>query len=263
MDSVQELMTLLDRCQSVRVTSGMSGADVYFLPELSAYLKIAPHNSFSDLRNEKNVLEWLRGRSTVPSVLAYEENADSDILLTSAVEGTVLSDQLASNVSTVDSQLALAAEAARHLRRLHDIPVDDCALDQRLDVKFARAQKNIEYKLLSDTDEGFAAEHDGRMPIDVYRALLASQPQDPDLVFTHGDACMPNMIIDGGSFAGFIDLDGAGVADRYTDIAVFFRSFAYNCRTPVDLSETFCTAYGIDRLDSDKIRFYALLDDLF
>ena len=263
MRPTQELTTLLSRYQSLKITSGMSGADVYFLPELSAYLKISPHNSFSDLRNERNALAWLRGKMPVSEILAYEENEDTDILMTSAVEGAVLSELLAADNSTADSQLELAGEAARQLRRLHDIPIDECPLDQRLDVKFARAQKNIEYKLLSDTDEEFARQHNGKMPIDVYNELLGSRGNNCDLVFTHGDACMPNMIINNGAFAGFIDLDGAGIADRYTDISVFFRSFEYNCRVPADLRSTFYDAYGIDSLDADKMRFYLLLDDLF
>lgn len=258
-----DLISLLERHAAEKITLGMSGSDVYFLPDLNAYLKIAPRNTFTDLQNEKNALEWLAGKAAVPELLGYQETLVADYMLTSAVMGTPLSDLLADETSSPGSELALAAEAATRLRLLHEIPIDQCPLDQRLDIKFARAHKNIRFKLLSQTDDQFAAEHAGMKPIDVYRKLLESQPEDHDLVFTHGDACMPNLIMRDGRCAGFVDLDGAGVADRYTDIAVFFRSFEYNCKVRVDVRQTFIEAYGIDQLDIRKMKFFALLDDLF
>ena len=254
---------LLVEYENIRITDGMSGAEVYHLPGLNAYLKIAPRPGFSDLLNEKKALDWLRGKLPVPDVLGYEETADADLLLTSAIAGVPASGLLSNHGATIESEIDIAVQAARMLRRMHDIPIDGCELDQRLDAKFRRAWKNITHKLLSETDEEFATTHNGNLPVDVYHELSAKRPTSFDLVFSHGDPCMPNMIFRDRKLVGLIDLDGGGIADRYTDISIFFRSFEYNCRVKVDLEETFLEAYGLDEIDRDKFEFYLRLDDLF
>ena len=60
--------------------------------------------------------------------------------------------------------------------------------------------------------------------------------------FTHGDYCLPNVMIDGEEVAGFVDWGWAGVADRYKDIALVVRSLEYN--TGKDLRTMFFDAYG-------------------
>jgi aminoglycoside 3'-phosphotransferase-2 len=264
MDGVAlDLPLLLETHRHELITLGMSGAAVYYFPDLSAYLKSSKLGGFSELHHEKEVLAWLAGKLPAPKLLGYEKTSEAEYLLTSAIAGIPASDILSAETSTVESELRFAAEAARMLRRMHDLPIDGCELDQSLDIKFARARKNIERKLLSESDAEFAIEHDGKSPIDVYKELFEARPADRDLVFTHGDPCMPNIIIDGDEIAGFIDLDGGGVADRYTDIAIFFRSFRRNCHVEVNVEETFCDAYGLDGLDRDKLEFYTYLDDLF
>jgi aminoglycoside phosphotransferase len=257
------LANLLSEHSYERITLGMSGAEVYRLPALSAYLKIGVVGGFSELGNERHALEWLAGKFPVPSVLGFDEIGGIQYLLTSALNGVPASDLLSAETSTIETQLSIAANAAQQLRKLHELPIDHRAPDQRLAVKFARASKNVKNKLLSETDDAFAAGHEGKSPGEVLRELLTSRPDEREVVFTHGDPCMPNIIVEDGEIVGFIDLDGAGVADRYVDIAIFFRSFHRNCRIHVELVNTFCEAYGIDGLDQEKFDYYARLDDLF
>ena len=67
-----------------------------------------------------------------------------------------------------------------------------------------------------DRDD-FQPENAGREPVDIYQRLLETRPPVEDLVFTHGDYCLPNVILEDGRVRGFIDLGRAGVADRYQE----------------------------------------------
>ena len=53
------LQDLLEKHSHQRNYSGWSGAEAYHLPDLAAFLKIAPVHGPSDLAREKEVLEWL------------------------------------------------------------------------------------------------------------------------------------------------------------------------------------------------------------
>lgn len=147
------------------------------------------------------------------------------------------------------------------MRRIHDQPIIDCPLAQNIEMKLAAARENIRCGFVIESD--FEHENLGRAVGEIYDELVEKKPLTEDLVFTHGDLCLPNFMVLDGEISGFIDLDRAGVADRYQDIALFLRSFAFNIEIPMDVRETFCRAYGIDSLDNEKIYYYRLLDELF
>jgi aminoglycoside phosphotransferase len=85
-------------------------------------------------------------------------------------------------------------------------------------------------------------------------------------VFTHGDYCLPNVVLleDGaGGFkiSGFVDCVNAGIADRYQDLALCARSVAYNLGT--EWVQPLFARYGLDRVDESKLAYYQLLDEFF
>ena len=262
-EQIEDLSTLLDSREHIQITHGMSGAHVFYLPELGVYLKVAKAGFGSDLRREKEVLDWLNGKAPVAKSIRYETHNGHEYFLMSEIKGIPASEYLSSAEVTTESAAAFIKEAGGALRELHELAVDDCPFDQRLDVKFSRSRRTLDLGLLSETEEEFAVEHNGKAPLEVLQELIETRPAEPGLVFAHGDPCMPNIIIHEGEIAGFIDLDNAGTADRYSDFAIFFRSFQRNCRVPVQFEKLFCEAYGIDDLDPEKMRYYSLLDDLF
>lgn len=91
-------------------------------------------------------------------------------------------------------------------------------------------------------------------------------PTDEDLVFTHGDFCLPNIILDRGTngdvrIAGLVDCGRAGIADRYQDIALAVRSIVYNFG---DIwVAPFLESYGLPQPHEEKLRFFTLLDEFF
>ncbi len=257
------LIRLLDSEDHVSTTTGFTGVEVYHLPKLNSYLKIGPIGKISDLEREKDVLGWLAGRMGAPGVIDYEKTADREALLLTAVPGMRASDYLASASTAASETDAFITASARALREFHDLPIDDCPFNRRLPVRFEKALSNIKLGLLSETDDEFRAEHAGKSPLDHYHDLSLIAPDVEDLVFTHGDPSMPNILTDGDRINGFIDLDGAGIADRYVDIAIYFSSLYLNARTKTDAETAFCEGYGINGLDRAKLEFYDLIDDFF
>ncbi len=92
-------------------------------------------------------------------------------------------------------------------------------------------------------------------------------PEEP--VLSHGDFCLPNLLLHGDTLAGYIDLGRAGLADRWQDIALCYRSLLHNYDgTYSGVSHAgwhpgmLFEALGL-RPDWDRIRYYILLDELF
>jgi streptomycin 3"-kinase len=88
-----------------------------------------------------------------------------------------------------------------------------------------------------------------------------------DLVVCHGDACLPNVLIDPETWecVGVVDLGRLGVADRYLDLALLAANvgsagmFAQFSAADAD---TLLRAYGLESADQARLRFYQVLDAL-
>lgn len=253
-----ELQTLLAGCTMTANSIGHSGSAVYRINDFhgkAAYLKIAPSTWSMTLRGERDALGWLKGRAPVPELLHYETYNGTDYLLTSEIAGQDASRD--ANLANPELTVRLYAEG---VRMLHCIPIEECPLDRTLKHKLKLAERRIEEGLV---DEDNLEEENGlRKPFEIYRELLDKQPRQEDLVFAHGDYCMPNVILDGERVSGFIDLGSAGIADRYQDLALAVRSLRHNYRTD-EYTSLFMTCYGLSDWDEEKIKYYILLDELF
>lgn len=237
---------------------GHSGTSVFRLErpgQPDQFLKVGERYSEDDLSAELSRLLWLRGRLPVPEVLYWSEHGTRQYLLMSAVPGLPAYDD------SLNSQLPTLLRLYAHgLRQIHDVPVEACPFDMRLDVRIAQAGHNLQAGRVDA--ENFDPQRQGRAPQSLFRELMATRPAAEDLVFTHGDYCIPNVIIDGEMriLSGFIDWGRAGIADRYTDLALAARSIDYNFGA--EWIPMFFEAYGIDP-DPAKRAFYQLLDEFF
>jgi hypothetical protein len=97
--------------------------------------------------------------------------------------------------------------------------------------------------------------------------IYSTTPAPPeDRRFTHGDFCLPNVLLveDGrGGFqvSGFVDCGNAGIADAYQDLALAARSVARNFGEP--LVRVLFAKYGLAQPDEPKLAYYQLLDEFF
>lgn len=226
-----------------RLTIGQSGAEAYQADQF--ILKKQSKTAESSLFDEKCKIEWLTGRAPVPAVVDYEVDEVFEYLLISRLVGR----DAAQTRWTDDDPKRLVAQLGRALRDLHDkIDVNGCPFDARLVHKFASASRQL--KALGADDNRLDE-------------LIAQAPSE-DLVFTHGDYCLPNIIVDDDEcrLVGFVDLGRAGVADRYYDLALGLRSIQYNLGE--GYAQDFIQAYGIDfhHRNEQKIDFYQKLDEL-
>ncbi|MDB4866448.1 MAG: hypothetical protein JWR03_781 [Cohnella sp.] len=252
-DSLTRLMN--DEVWS-RITVGMSGADTFRLtaPSHNRYMKIQSASSVESLWQEKERLIWLQGKLPVPKVLGYDKDAAKEYLLVSEIAGVDASDR------SYESMLPqLMRQLAIGLRTIHEVIIDNCPFDQRLDRKIAEAKRRVDNKRINEDQfdpvrQGFKAE-------ELLEELLRKKPADEDLVFTHGDYCLPNIILKDGRVSGFVDWGRAGTADRYQDIALAIRSITYNFGE--QQVGYFLEAYGLPELDEPKVSYYQLLDEFY
>ncbi len=237
------LSAALADCTCHQILLGESGATLYRVTrtdQTRSYLKIGRSDPNRSLIDEKDRLAWLQDRLPVPHVQLFVQDEQFNYLLMAEIPGIDTSDKVYSG-----DLPAMVRQLSEGMRLLHSLPIADCPFDERLAVKMARAQQRMEA---------------GLAPAALWAELTAKRPQDEDLVLTHGDYCLPNIILHNGVLSGFIDLGRAGVADRYQDLALAVRSLAYNFGE--GWAPLLFAAYGIEP-DPAKLEFYRLLDECF
>ncbi len=222
---------------------------------LDKVLKIQPCGE--EAYTEYTMLQWLQGKLPVPGVLACEEMDGMSWLLM-----TRLSGKMACDAAYMHQPQKLAELLAFGLKRLWQVDVSGCPVRQDLDRKLLRAEYNIAHGLADfDEPQGFASREA------LLAWLQANRPAEVPAL-SHGDFCLPNVFFDGDAFGGCIDLSRCGVADKWCDIALCYRSLRDNFAGKYGQSYPgYSDALLFDALgiapDWEKIRYYILLDELF
>ena len=240
---------------------GMSGSAVRVYDDV--VLKIQPLSTETD--NEYKLLKFFAERNLAPQVIAREVVDGVDFMLMEKCRGAMLCDS-----ELLRNPRKIAEIASGVLHNLWNIDVQSCPVDMTLSNKLSLAEYNVTHNLvdLNNVDPTTFGRN-GRFanPERLLAWLKDNQPRE-DLSVTHGDFCLPNVFFDG-IRAKIIDVGRGGIADKYQDVALLYRSLRDNlrgcyggeCFGELD-DKIFFSALGITP-DLDKIDYYILLDELF
>ncbi len=214
--------------------------------------------------NEYRMMLWLEDKLPVPKVIAYEQMGNFSYLLMSKCGGEMACEQ-----KFMENPKKLAVMLAGGLKSLWNIDISDCPADWSLKNKLSDAKYNVEHGLvdLEHAEKDTFGKDGFQNPEKLLQWLYDNQPKE-ELVLSHGDYCLPNIFFEGDR-VGYIDLGRTGIADKWCDIAICYRSLLhnyagkYNGRAYSGWDELFLfQELGIEP-DMEKLKYYILLDELF
>ena len=264
MESVKALLAHTSR-DWTRVKTGESGDLVYRREDGLAYAKIASSARSVDLAGERNRLLWLQGRGiAVPEVIDWREAGDRTCLIMTAIPGVPAVD--------LDGDALLKAwpSMVRQLKSLHEQPIDQCPFDRSLSLMATKAADVVSRDAVNP--DFLPPEDQDRPARDLLDRVERDLPvrlaqESVDRVLCHGDACMPNFMVDSHSLqcAGLIDLGRVGKADRYVDLSLMIANAEESWSTSEQGQRAFSILFEtleIEQPDRERLAFYLRLDPL-
>ncbi len=240
---------------------GMSNSSIYIFDDIVLKME----EVWQESENEYRVMKWLKDKLPVPEVICREIQDGNSYLLMSKVPDKMLCDEYYMKNSELLVDLLVEA-----LKLLWQVDISECPFDAGIDQKLKMAQYNVEHDNvdLDNVEPETFGENGFKNPKALLDWLIQNKPEE-ELVFSHGDFCLPNIFAKDDKISGFIDLGRAGLADKYQDIAICYRSLKHNFEGKYggEKYEDFNPDILFEKLgitpDCDKVNYYILLDELF
>lgn len=239
---------------------GMSDSSVFLFTD--RVLKVQDCSKESE--NEYRMMTWLQGKLPIPQIFACEIMDEKSYLLMSKCYGEMACEQKFMKEPKKQVQLL-----AKGLKQLWSVDISNCPSDGSLKNKLAEAKYNVENGLvdMDNVEADTFGNSEFPNPEALLQWLYENQPEE-ELVLSHGDYCLPNVFFQNNEVSGYTDLGKTGIADKWCDIALCYRSLSHN------YSGRYGQAYsGFDDLllfkelgiepNWEKVRYYILLDELF
>lgn len=232
-----------------KVASGESDTDVYRRD--TVYAKVCSAGGLVDLAEERDRVRWL-AETAIPGarVLDWIDSQHGAVLVTSAVPGVPGSE--------LPYSPALLGNLAAALRSFHELPVEGCPFERRMENVFLQVVDVVRRGAVNP--DFLSAEWRQVRPAELLSRLQNSVPTVQDLVVCHGDATLANFLFDPQTlaFTGAVDVGHLGVADRYSDLALTAAQVVNHGWSPD--SGSLLALYGLDNPDAERLEFYLLLD---
>lgn len=217
------------------------------------YLKAAFVGTYPSLAGERDRCVWLRERDVaVPEVVDYGADRGVEWMLTAALPG----DDATTPHYLADPQVTVPLLAAG-LRSFHNVDPAGCPFDYRMPVAVDHAAGRVAAGAVSAY--GFHDVHDGLTPATALARLQELNVEECQPVVCHGDYTPPNVLLDAGQVAGYLDLGEVGIADRWRDLAIATWSVTWNFGPGYE--DLFLDSYGAE-WDLHRRDLYRLLYDL-
>lgn len=215
-------------------------AKVYFSSDNGLFIK---RSSKGSLKAEAEMDRFFHSKGLGAEVIDYISDGE-DWLVTKAVIGEDL---------THENYLLrpewLCDTLATTLRMLHSLDYSGCPVTDR----------NTQY--LNTVTEGYSIDRFDPSYYgadisknDAFAIVKNSAHTLGNNVLLHGDYCLPNVIFNGDTLSGFIDLGNGGVGDPHIDVYWGIWTLEFNLKTDKYRSR-FIDVYGKDRIDPEKLRF--------
>lgn len=218
-----------------------------------------------EAENEFRVMEWLQGKLPVPKVLGYERDDKKTYLLMTKVPG-----EMACADKYLKDSEQLTTILAEGLQMLWNVDINSCPYTWNLEKKLKMAKYTVENNLvdIEDAEPDTFGENGFKNPNHLLEWLISNKPKE-EFVLSHGDFCLPNIFLANGKVSGYIDLGRTGIADKWQDIALCYRSLLHNLGGKYTgkqyqgfFEDMLFEKLGLEP-NWDKIRYYILLDELF
>ena len=224
---------------------GMSNSQVLVFDDM--VLKIEKRTEWKEkfdfykTQNIVNMMNWSQDFVIVPKVLCFEQTEEFDFLLMSKING-----KMACDSDFLENSDLLLELLAKTLKQMWAVDVKNCPRVNSLEKKLAIAEYFVNHNLVDvENTEPSTFGPDGfENPKELLKWLKEN-------------------------LSGLIDLGDFGVADKYQDIALCYRSLKHNFDGSFGgkIYEDFNADLFFEKLglepDWEKIRYYTLLDELF
>lgn len=240
---------------------GMSGSKILLFEDY--VLKIEPYKKSNDLTCE--VMKWLEDKIPVPKIISYEIKNGFSFLLMTKVQGEMSCDE-----KYLENPEILLKILSESLKKLWSVDVTDCPRCRDINTELKEAKFRIDNDLvdLDNVEPDTFGENGFKSPIELLKWLEENKPSyEP--VLSHGDFCLPNILIKNNQLSGFIDLGDTGIGDKWRDIALCYRSLKNNFNGSFggkiyhDFNPDLLFDYLEIKPNYDKLKYYMLLDELF
>jgi kanamycin kinase/aminoglycoside 3'-phosphotransferase-3 len=244
----------LNNMKFEKINIGLSRTQVYkfYSARETLYLKFGLKNS--ELKKEYENLFWLQRKIPVPEIIEWYSDNDNEYLITTEITGKMLCDDYyLGNPSLV---ISIMAEG---IKLFQSVDIKDCPINNNLDIKLEKAKFNLQNNLVYTVN--WEKENKFASPNELLVYMIDNKPKDEELVFTHGDYCLPNILGNENKLMGFVDIGSGGMADKWQDIAIGIRSIRQNFHTN-EYDEAFLKQIGIVN-DPEKLEYYIFLYEFF
>ena len=233
-------------CSNTQVFEISKGGEVVFL-------KIGENGA---LTQEYESLKLLNGYLSIPKVVKYINDGEFEYLLTEKMPGEMSCDDI--HLENEDQTLEVLVFA---IKQIQNVKLDD-NLKENLNVykiedELLTIKEKIDKKEITNLPNKTVFNKFTNLN-EVYKYLVENKPTD-QLVFSHGDVSMPNVFINNGKLAGFIDIGNVGIRQKWYDIADAYVSVRRNFESQ-EVADKFLAKLGIN--DKSAVEYYEMLIDL-